>query len=265
MRREAAARAKGSSCKRIRGKDTKASVLCADTENPDGTLHTLHTQPEMIRAMKDSNLLRQQQCHGTPSMTEPFLSDFGYLANTPAADAVPAGTYQPPADLDTGTKEFLTCLKRPDELLVLGPIDATVTPEQNRDAWQRQDERKGSEPSTPGFAHCKAASLLPALNNIDTLMRNIPLVCGFSPISWRTVTDVEIFKKPDVRLADKMRLMQLFDPQFQINDKNIGQICLAHAEKAGAVSPFQHGSRKRHKAINTCRNKLLLCNVSRQT
>ena len=46
-------------------------------------------------------------------------------------------------------------------------------------------------------------------------------------------------------------------PEFQINNKMFGRRVLAHAEKAGEVSADQHGSRKNHKAINTCLNKKL--------
>ena len=42
----------------------------------------------MVPAMAASNLARQQQCAGTPSMMLSFLQDFGYLADTPAALAV---------------------------------------------------------------------------------------------------------------------------------------------------------------------------------
>ena len=38
--------------------------------------------------MAASNLARQQQCVGTPSMMPSFLQGFGYLADTSAALAV---------------------------------------------------------------------------------------------------------------------------------------------------------------------------------
>eukprot|EP00536_Pseudo-nitzschia_multiseries_P005692 jgi/Psemu1/303536/fgenesh1_kg.110_\ len=44
----------------------------------------------------------------------------------------------------------------------------------------------------------------------------------------------------------------------------IGKRILAHAEQANAVAVDQHGSRKHHKAINTCLNKKLICDVLRQ-
>ena len=47
--------------------------------------------------------------------------------------------------------------------------------------------------------------------------------------------------------------------KFQICNKNIGRLSLAHGEQAGAISADQHGSRKYHQAIKTCLNKKLLC------
>ena len=75
---------------------------------------------------------------------------------------------------------------------------------------------------------------------------------------------MEILKKAgDYRLA-KIRLIQLMAPDSQINDKMIGRRILAHAEQVGEVSDDQCDSRKNHKAINTCLNKKLLCDVLRQ-
>ena len=93
-------------------------------------------------------------------------------------------------------------------------------------------------------AHYKAASLDPTLNCIDTFLRSLPLAAGFSPTAWQTITDVEILKKPRVYLVDKMRLIQLMSPEFQINNKLVGKAILAHAERGGTVSADQHGSRK---------------------
>ena len=50
-----------------------------------------------------------------------------------------------------------------------------------------------------------------------------------------------------------MKLIQLMSPEFQIINKMIGRIILAHTEAAGVVAAAeQHGSCKIHKAINVC-------------
>ena len=88
--REELARSKGAACKHIRGRSACAAVLCANVPGPK----------EMVRAMADSNVRQQQQCQGTPSMSEPFSSIFGYLADTPSVTVVLDGTCVPPPDTD---------------------------------------------------------------------------------------------------------------------------------------------------------------------
>jgi hypothetical protein len=197
-------------------------------------------------------------------MSPPFTTDFGYLADTPAADAVLEGSYAKPTGLDPYLSELLDTMAIPASLQELNPCKIEITPEENRFAWNSQSARTGSEPSCPSFAHYKAASLHPKLNQIDTFLRSLPLTAGFSPLAWQTITDVEILKKPGVYLVDQMRLIQLMPSEFQINNKLVGKAILAHAEKADAVAEEQHGSRKGHTAINTCLSKKLLCDLFRQ-
>ena len=66
--------------------------------------------------MGASNLSRQQQCLGTPSMTPPFTTDFGYLAATPATKEVIAGSYTPPPDMDPFLVELLDAMSMPAAL-----------------------------------------------------------------------------------------------------------------------------------------------------
>jgi len=214
-----------------------------------------HTQAEMIDAMRASNLNRQQQCLGTPSMSAPFITDFGYLADTPAALEVISGSYTSPPGMDTYLAELLDVMAMPDSIRALGPLSLTINPEENRKAWNSQSAKTAGKPTCPSFSHYKAAALDSSLNEIDTLLRSLPLTVGFSPKAWQIITDVEILKKPGVYHVDKMRLIQLMSPEFQINNKLVGKSILAHAEKGKALLSDQHGSRKGHTAINTCLSK----------
>jgi hypothetical protein len=95
-------------------------------------------------------------------------------------------------------------------------------------------------------------------------MRSLPLEVGFIPDEWKQITDVEILKKSGVYHVDKMQLIQLMRPDFQINNKMLGRRMLAHAEKYSTIEADQHGSRKHHQAILACLNKVLLADVMRQ-
>jgi hypothetical protein len=63
-----------------------------------------------------------------------------------------------------------------------------------------------------------------------------------------------------------MPLIQLMQPDFQINNKMLGwMLAAAHAEKYGTIEAAdQHGSQKHHQAILACLNKVLLADVMRQ-
>ena len=215
----------------------------------------------MVPAMAALNLARQQQCVGTPSMSPSFLADFGYLADTTAALDVINGVYVPPPGNDPYIVELLSCMEMPSALRDTTPFPFVVNERENRLAWMKQREKTAGEPSCLSFAHYKAASQDAMLNSVDTLLRMVPLLVGFSPDAWQVITDVEILKKAGEFRVAKMRLIQLMSPEFQINNKMIGRNVLKHAENADGVADDQHGSRKHHKSINTCLNKKLVCDV----
>ena len=99
MKREQQQRDLGLASRTIRGAINKNAVLKVIAQDDEGVKRVLETQEEMVPAMAASNLARQQQCVGTPSMVPSFLADFGYLADTPAALAVIDGSYDPPQEL----------------------------------------------------------------------------------------------------------------------------------------------------------------------
>ena len=109
-RREELAHAKGALCKHICGCSARSTVLWAGFPDPNRALQTLHAQPKMVWAMAESKMRCQQQCQGTPSMSEPFLSAFDCLADTPAVMAVLHGMHELPRGLDPFLGEFLACL-----------------------------------------------------------------------------------------------------------------------------------------------------------
>ena len=264
MKREKNAIELGKAARAIRQRDNKHAVLKAVVTNAEGVDEELDSQDTMVQAMAESNRERQQKCLGTPSMEPLFVEDFGYLADTAAAIEVINGTYVAPEGMNAYLIELLDTMKMPDSIRAKGPLNCLVDADENRAAWKKQRENTAGEPSSLSFSHYKTASLDPDLNEIDTLLRLVPLLVSFSPAAWKIITDVEILKKAgDYRVA-KMRLIQLMAPDFQINNKMIGRRILAHAEQVGEVSDDQHGSRKNHKAINTCLNKKLLCDVLRQ-
>ena len=71
---------------------------------------------DIVAGFKKEGIKSGRQTETTPLMTEPLLSDFGYLANNHHADKVLAGTYQPPMGTDEYAIKLLPHLKKPEKV-----------------------------------------------------------------------------------------------------------------------------------------------------
>ena len=139
-----------------------------------------------------------------------------------------------------------------------GPVNCIPTPANNIEAWRKQNDNTGVLFGVPNNAHHICCTYDPTLNDIDCMMRSAPLEFDFTPKEWCSFDDVEILKKAGELNIDKMRLIMLMHPQFQMNNKNIGRKVLANAEICNEVAKEQHGSRKFHQAGLLLLNKVLV-------
>jgi hypothetical protein len=167
----------------------------------------------------------------------PLLNIMGYLMdNDKIAQQVMDGTFSPPEGTDPVAAELLETLQMEDSVRQLGPLDMSITPEDNRSGWKKQTERTASEPTGLGFNHYKTACLTDNLNEVDSFLRTAPLQLGISPKLWQVITDFQIFKRSNVFHVDSMQLIQLMDAEYNMCNKKLGKRVLAHAEKAKAIS-----------------------------
>ena len=109
----------------------------------------------------------------------------------------------------------------------------------------------------------KAASDDEEMAEIDRLLREIPYSKGFSPELYQAITDFEILKKSGVYDVEKMRTIQLFIAQFNMNNKKTGRDVMAKAEKLGVMPKEQAGSRKHHRSVLSALNKVLTMDLLR--
>jgi len=198
MRRTEQQRRKGRAARRLRGKPGKTAVVKVTFRDAMGNERVADDHETLVKACAESNRRRQMQCQDTPFMTPPLLDKLGYLADTPAADEILKGTYEPPPGLDQYTRELLRELEMPEKIRAAGPMSVEVSAEEQLLAWKKQKENVAAEPSGLAFSHYKAVSNHNALVRVDAVMRGIPLQMGFAPDAWCHITDVEILKKANV-------------------------------------------------------------------
>jgi hypothetical protein len=132
----------------------------------------------------ESNLRRQTQTKFTSFRPSPLLEDFGHCGgNYENIQSVLDGMYDPPPGTDPYAIEFIRELEMPESIRAKGPIDVNLTEAENKQAWMYQKGGTASDRSTLSFKHYKTACLDNNLNEVNTLLRNLPLLFGFVPPS----------------------------------------------------------------------------------
>ena len=248
--------------KRMQGKLQRNATTQIFVNRPDGR-HIITDKDEMEDACIEENESRFSQCEDTPPMIEPLVSDLGYLADTPEAEAILNGTYQAPTGTDPYARLLLEELKMPDNVINNPMLQTDVTPEANKRAWAKQKEVVSSEPNGLTFSHYKAGAQDPVINEFDAMLRNLPYKYGFSPSHWQEITDIAILKKAGVYDVEKMRTITLMDAAFNMNNKQLGRDLLIHAEALKNLPREQYGSQKNHRSSTAAANKVLTMDLLR--
>jgi hypothetical protein len=231
------------------------------TEDGDRTECT--TKDSMEQACITENERRFSQTEGTPPMQDDILELVGLLAEKEGADQILNGTFEPPIDCDPYLKELMEEMRMDDRTRAAGPIPATISKEEHQSGWKKQKERTASVSSGLAFSDHKAASYDDEMSEIDRLLREIPYTQGFSPDLYQVITDYEILKKSGVYDVEKMRTIQLFIAQFNMNNKMSGRDVMFRAEELGAIPKEQAGSRKNHRSVLLALIKVLTMDLLR--
>lgn len=257
-------RRQGRAARRLRGKALKKAVTKVTYLDPDhGPIEAC--DPESIaNACAESNLRRQHRCLDTPFLQPPLIDALGYLADTETADEILDGTYDPPESLEKCTKAFLRELVVPQSVKDKGNINVSITTSEHIQSWKRQKDKTASEPTGLSFSHYRSAIHDTSLVETDVILRTTPLELGFAPTQWCNITDIEILKKTNVYDVDQMRLIQLMDAEFNMNNKMIGRRMMQNAEALGLIPKDQYGSRKHHRSITAALNKRITMDIWRQ-
>ena len=114
------------------------------------------------------------------------------------------------------------------------------------------------------FGHFKAGVRDPVIADFEATMAHIPYATGYSPQRWQHVVDFELLKREGVYRPETFRTIQLYEPDFNQNNRLLGRETMAHAERYGTLAVEQYGSRKNLSAILHAVNKVLSFDLIRQ-
>ena len=232
--------------RRMLGKMGQGRVTHLFFTNAENERILCDTQEKMVSACVRENEARFSQSEKMPPMTDPLYQDLGLYGETVEAQQILFGSYAYPSGIDPYARELLEAMRMPTIVRQEGPVHTDIHIDEHTKGWRKQKESTSSEPSGLTFSHFKAALEDEALTKVDLLIRQLPYRHGFSPESWRNITDVQILKKAGVFDVEKMRTIQLMHAEFNMNNKKLGRNMMAFAKKCNVLGPEQFGSRKNH-------------------
>ena len=210
------------------------------------------------------NTARFSQTESTPPMTDPLLTDLGYLADTEAAQRILDGTYDIPADLDPYAAKLILELRMPESIRNSPLVSSRVETQDHTNGWAKQKETISADPDGLTFSHYKAGATDDLIAQFDATLRSLPYQHGFTPAAWIPMTDVAILKKAGVYDVEKMRTILLMNAEFNMNNKKLGRDMMINAELHGEIAREQYGSRRHHQCILVALNKRLTMDNLRQ-
>ena len=225
---------------------------------PNGTRREYHQKAEMEKACMDEAGRRFTQARHTPFLTPPLLEIFGETGNRKAITQVLDGRFQIPSDCDRYAAQFLAAIARP-----LRQSISPRTPESYRQGWTKARETTSSSASGIHFGHYIAGTFNPEILLINTAMADIPLHTGFAYDRWKSGLNIMIEKAAGDFNVEKLRIILLFEADFNANNKWIGRAVMYQAEQENLMAAEQFGSRKFKSAIFQCLNKQLFYDLTR--
>ncbi len=107
------------------------------------------------------------------------------------------------------------------------------------------------------FGHYIAGVANDIVGKLNAIMANAWLINSTAPAQWTKTLNVMLEKLASNDNVKKIRIIMLFEADFNNNNKWLGQMMMRLAEEQNLIALEQYGSRK-YKAANTqCLNKCL--------
>jgi hypothetical protein len=198
-------------------------------EVPDehGNMVEYSSKEDIERACLHENEGRLRQANDTPFMRSPLVDEFGYLGIGENARAVLAGEYTPPPNVDKYAAMLLHHLKQLNSSKQPPRFSAMITTEQYIQGWKQAKERTTTGSAILHLGHFKAGARDSLIADFEATMSHIPYATGYSPKRWRHVIDYELLKKEGMFRPETFRMIQLFEPDFNQNNKLLGKETMA--------------------------------------
>jgi len=180
------------------------------------------------------------------------------------------------ASLTDEARSWFQELKKRDYVNADGAISTCMTTDEWVSGWTKMRESTASAPGGH-FGHYKTAAVaarlpkkhedyFPELAEVYNIMQLLPAKHGFAPKRWRSCVDAVLEKIPGSPIIEKLRIIMLFEADFNFVLKSIwGRKLVRHAENNNALGNAAQGSRQGRQCNDASLEKLLIYNHTRLT
>jgi hypothetical protein len=242
-------------------KKSGGSVSVVQVANEEGQVTEITDQQEVEQEI-------WRQIHGkrfylaeqAPICQGRLRGDFGYLANTRAAEQVLAGTYNPDEEIDEGTRGLFDEIAAIRAEIPKNSVDTLV----KHPIWQQRWKKAQEKTSSSESGRHMAASDSELISYCHALLAAIAVKRGYSPSRWERALSCMLEKIPGCSLVEKMRAILLMEADFNfINKTLIGSRMLNIACSYGYMAKEIFSERGRT-AEDGAQAKVLFYDIVRQ-
>ena len=197
------------------------SITIQSEKGPIEVTDKLQMERAIINANKDKYHQTEASC---PFMKPPLKNHFGDLGKGPATSDVLKGHYSPNSLLSAHTKDYIELCRLPQDEPFINPLTCSFS--YFTKSWKRMKEQTSI--SGNHFGHYKAATKNDSIMKLHYLLAKIPFRTGYSSLRWKEATNVMILKKEGNTNVDKLRILVLFETDFNHNNKFLGRSMMQH-------------------------------------
>jgi hypothetical protein len=148
-----------------------------------------------------------------------LFRDFGYLANTPASNAVLDGTYKMPPESDQATAKLFAEIAKIRALIPKDSVSIKITPSQWKRYWQVENEETSSFELGLHFGHYKVGRLSDIIAHYHAERVTVTLAHAIQLKRWSRGLSVMLEKTLGVTLVTKLRAILLMEADFNATNK----------------------------------------------
>jgi hypothetical protein len=206
----------------VTGKKQTRSATSIQVPLPSGLVTEVNMQEpvedaifSMVHGSRYTLASKAPVCNGK------LFEDFGYLAKTPASKAVLNGTYLPPSDSDTATKELFDKIAAIWQIIPKDSVSPVITPGQWRQYWEIVNKETSSSKSGLHFGHYIVGSKSDIIAHYHAARVTVILAHAIQLERWSRELSVMLEKMLGVTLVTKLRAILLMEVDFNASNNII--------------------------------------------